>query len=147
VSASSIHGTWSLTSIYAKTKSGKKIYHFGKDAVGRLTYTPDGYMHVFIMQSDRKDPSTSSGSDDVKAEEWKNTYDSFDAYSGKYTIDFENKIVTHHVDLARSPSWSGINLIRYFELHQDRFSLYTEEFDSDLQEENIVVYVEWQRSA
>jgi len=48
-----LHGIWNLVSIYGEAKDGKRNYYYGEDAIGRLTYLPDGYMTVFLMRPGR----------------------------------------------------------------------------------------------
>ena len=141
---SNLHGTWNLTAIYSESESGARSYHFGKDAIGRLTYCPDGYMNAFIMQ--KKRPAFDGGKiDEGTPEEIRNAFQSFDAYSGRYTVDISRGTVVHHVDMARSPTWIGLDLVRHFKLSADRLSIYTDRFFSDAQDENIVVFVEWEK--
>ena len=141
---SGLHGTWQLTSIYSTTSSGDKSYFFGSGAMGRLTYTPNGFMNVFIMKKDR--PVFEGGKiDEGTPEEIRAAFQSFDAYCGRYSIDQTNKTVTHHVEMARSPAWTGIDLVRYFELDGTKLSIYTPEFYSDAQGENVVVYLNWEK--
>ena len=112
---SGLHGTWQLTSIYSTTSSGDKSYFFGSGAMGRLTYTPNGFMNVFIMKKDR--PVFEGGKiDEGTPEEIRAAFQSFDAY-----------------------------FVRYFELDGTKLSIYTPEFYSDAQGENVVVYLNWEK--
>ena len=141
---SGLHGTWNLKAIYSESRSGERKFHFGKDAIGRLIYTPDGYMNAFIMQKDR--PVFAEGKiDQGTPEEIRSAFQSFDAYTGKYTINVSEGTVVHHVDMARSPTWIDLDLVRHFNLSNHALSIYTDEFYSDAQGENIIVYVEWEK--
>jgi len=46
-------GTWKLLSWENRSADGEISYPFGEDAVGYLTYNPDGYMFVAMMRPDR----------------------------------------------------------------------------------------------
>ena len=37
-----------------KILAGKDTYPFGKDAIGSITYTNEGFMHVILMRADSK---------------------------------------------------------------------------------------------
>ena len=141
---SDLHGTWNLKSIYSQSKSGNRNFHFGEDAVGRLTYTPNGFMHAFIMKRDR--PTFEGGGiDEGTSEEIRSAFQDFDAYSGRYTVDLSAGTVVHHVDMARSPAWVGLDLMRFFKIEDQTLSIYTDEFYWDSQGEDVVVFVEWER--
>ena len=71
-------GIWHLLSIYSENKQGKRSYHFGKDAVGRLAYHPEGYMSALIMRANRRRFS----GEDIDAgtpEEIREAFESFEA--------------------------------------------------------------------
>lgn len=46
-------GTWRLISFELKSVDEQASYPFGKDAVGYIMYTEDGYMSVVIMSTNR----------------------------------------------------------------------------------------------
>ena len=113
-------------------------------AIGRLTYSPDGYMNAFIMQKTR--PAFAEGKiDEGTPVEIRKAFQSFDAYSGRYTVNISEGTVVHHVDMARSPAWIGLDLVRHFDISNHALSIYTDRFYSDAQDEDIVVFVEWER--
>ena len=141
---SELHGTWHLKAIYFENNSGIRSFHFGEDALGRLIYTPDGFVNAFLMQRDR--PAFSEGKiDEGTADQIRAAFQSFDAYSGRYTLDVTAGTVIHHVDMSRSPTWIGLDLVRHFRLADKTLSIYTDKFYSDAQGEDIVVFVEWER--
>jgi hypothetical protein len=53
--------------------------------------------------------------------------------------------VVHHVDMARSPVWIALDLVRHFKIEGQILKIYTDEFFLDSQGEDIVVFVEWER--
>ena len=110
-----LYGTWHLLSIYSDNEQGDRDYHFGKDAVGRLTYLPDGYMTALILQLNR--PRFSGAEIDAGSPaEIRKAFEGFEAYGGKYTLDLDAGTVTHHVDIARSPSWENTDQLRHLTL-------------------------------
>ena len=67
------------------------------------------------MQKDR--PAFASDEiDEGTPVEVKEAFESFDAYSGKYSVDFVANTVTHHVDMARSPTRVGSDLLRHYKI-------------------------------
>ena len=137
-----IFGTWHLLSIYSENEQGKRHYHFGKDAIGRLSYHPDGYMSALIMRLNR---SRFSGKDiDAGSpEEIQEAFEGFEAYGGRYTIDLDAGTVIHHVDIARSPSWENTDQLRYFTLANGILSISTPlmQFGGDIWR----VHVKWEK--
>ncbi len=110
-------GTWKLIS-WEVTRPDGTIHHpYGKDVVGYLIYTADGYMSAEIMDPDRlqSDPNfplevanaqTLSDSDRASA------YSTYLSYCGTYTV--EGSTVTHHVKAGLIPSWTGSEQPRSF---------------------------------
>ncbi len=110
-------GTWKLVSWEVKQPDGTIQHPFGKDVVGYLIYTADGYMSAEIMDPDRRqsDPhfplqtaaaQTRPESDRVRA------YDTYLSYCGTYTV--EGNTLTHHVKAGLIPSWTGSEQPRPF---------------------------------
>jgi hypothetical protein len=84
---------------------GTISYPLGRDAVGVIVYTDDGYMFVAIMCPDRQpfaagDLLKGSGEEKARAAE---TYVS---YCGRYELHGDT--VIHHVELSLFPNWSGV---------------------------------------
>ncbi|NES72196.1 MAG: lipocalin-like domain-containing protein, partial [Okeania sp. SIO2D1] len=46
-------GTWRLVSFELKDVNGQVTYPYGKDTIGYLMYTEDGYMSAVIMTARR----------------------------------------------------------------------------------------------
>ena len=110
-------GTWKLISWEVTQPDGTIRSLYGKNVVGYLIYTADGYMSAEIMDPDRQqsDPNfpletaaaqTLSDSDRARA------YSTYLSYCGTYSV--EGDIVTHHVKAGLIPSWTGSEQHRHF---------------------------------
>ncbi|NEO13878.1 MULTISPECIES: lipocalin-like domain-containing protein [unclassified Moorena] len=135
VSKDAFVGTWKLAELKSVDKEQKISYPYGKNPVGHIIYTKEGYMSASIMMSNRLNLGLSM-------EEIQNlrnvsklqlitnilkyikvTFRYFMAarnyisYSGKYEIR-DNKVI-HHVEVSLIPDWTGIDLERNFELSED----------------------------
>ncbi len=116
-------GTWKLISWEVKQPDGTIHYLYGKDVVGYLIYTADGYMSSEIMDPGRQqsDPNflleiaaaqTLPDADRARA------YNTYVSYCGTYTM--EGNTVTHHVKAGLIPSWMGSEQVRHFKFDQGR---------------------------
>jgi hypothetical protein len=92
-----------------------------------------------------KEEALRGGIDEGTSEEIRSAFQDFDAYSGRYTVDMSDGTVVHHVDMARSPVWIALDLVRHFKIEGQILKIYTDEFFLDSQGEDIVVFVEWER--
>jgi hypothetical protein len=136
-----LYGIWHLISFYAENQVGERNYYFGEDASGRLIYHPEGYVTAFLMRKGRR--SLSNGVAEGTLAEIKEAFDGFEAYSGKFSVDFDAGIVTHHVDLARLPAYEGSDQVRYFKMEDGVLSIYTPPVVIDDQE--WVFYIKWEK--
>ena len=116
-------GTWKLVSWEVTQPDGTVQYLYGKEVVGYLIYTADGYMAAEIMDPDRQqsDPSfplelaaaqTLPEPDRVRA------YSTYLSYCGTYTVDGDT--VIHHVEAGLIPSWTGSEQVRPFRFELGR---------------------------
>lgn len=119
-------GTWKLISWEAMQPDGTIQYPFGKDVVGYLIYTAEGYMSVEIMDPDRQqsDPNfplefasdqTLPDSDRARA------YSTYLSYCGTFTV--KGNRVTHHLKVGLIPSWTGSDQVRHFKFDHGRLIL------------------------
>jgi hypothetical protein len=95
----------------------------GSDAVGYITYTTDGFMHVTLMASGRALYSRADllgGSIEEKAA----AAGSFVAYCGRYEIGQDR--VYHHIEVCSFPNWVGVKQERIFEFQGNRLFLSTD---------------------
>lgn len=107
-------GIWKLSSFEFKESNGNVTYPFGKEAKGILIYSEQGYMSVHVMRPDRP-PFISGDQSKGTLEEIRTAFEGCISYYGRYEVDEDNKIVTHHVEGSLFPNWTGQSLQRYFE--------------------------------
>jgi hypothetical protein len=109
-------GSWKLISFHSQDSSGQKAFPFGKDALGRLIYEPDGRMAVQLMNPDRRrfasdDPLVTSEAE-VRA-----AFGGYTAYYGTYSVNPDERTITHHIEGALLPNWIGTDQKRHFEFN------------------------------
>jgi len=115
-------GTWRLLSCELRTADGRVSYPFGRDPVGYIMYSEDGYMSVAFMSANR--PRFAVG--DIlggTTEEKVTAAETYISYCGKYEIQ-GNKVI-HHIEVSLFPNWIGVDQERIFEFEGDRLSLST----------------------
>jgi hypothetical protein len=111
-----------MVSYQGQGVDGKMSYPFGKDLLGLLYYTDQGFMSVQVMKLDR--PKYSS--DDLHfslMEEMAAAANGYIAYAGRFSVDEAAGTVTHHIQLSLSPNWVGTDQIRFVVLSADRLHL------------------------
>jgi lipocalin-like protein len=115
-------GTWRLLSWENRSADGTISYPLGRQAVGLIIYTADGYMSVAMMRADREPFAAGDllgGSSDEKAR----AAESYVSYCGRY--EFRDDSVIHHVELSLFPNWSGVDQERLVEVTGKRLTLRT----------------------
>ena len=102
MASNSVVGTWALEVYELRPVSeGESAYPLGADARGRIAYTEEGYMSVFLMAADRPQVRGRSADVELKAA----AYDTFIAYGGTYEL--RGDTVVHHVEFSSVPVWTG----------------------------------------
>lgn len=122
--ASALVGTWRLQSFHATTPDGRTVHPLGKNVQGRLIYDGEGRMAVQLMNPDRPafrvdDPFVASDGE-VRA-----AFNGYAAYYGLYSVQPDERTVTHHIEAALIPNWVGSDQVRNFELSGARLTLRT----------------------
>ena len=135
-------GTWQLLSWENVDGKGNITYPFGKDAVGYVLYSEDGYMSTTLMTANRPNFDT----DDVlggTTEERARAEETYVAYCGEYEIN-GNKVI-HHIKASLFPNWVGVDQERFFEFTDERLTLSTPPIliDGKLQK----AYLIWKRAS
>lgn len=92
-------GTWELVSFVARTNGRVTGYPYGRDAVGRLTYTPDGAIWTVVARRNKPKDATNSL--------W---------YTGRFRVDLKRHTVIHRVRFSSAPSLEGRDQVRVFRL-------------------------------
>ena len=107
-------GSWKLISFNIKDPSGQTAYPFGKDARGRLIYEADGRMAVQLMNPTR--PRFASDDPLVTSEEEvRAAFGGYTAYYGTYSVNPDERTITHQIEAALLPNWVGTDQRRHFE--------------------------------
>jgi hypothetical protein len=117
-------GTWKLVSSEFKYiySDGQVVYPLDRDAAGLLIYSSRGYMSAQLMRTDR--PSFKSGNlSRGTPEEIKAAFDGYISYYGTYDVNMEQKVIIHHVEGSYFPNWVGQDLVRFFQLSDNRLIL------------------------
>jgi hypothetical protein len=117
---SQLVGTWRLVSFEFRSPDGKVHYPVGKNPVGYLIYSGDGYMSATLMTANR----TRLDADLLWAaskEEKVTAAGTFIAYCGRYEIKGDR--VIHHVEASLFPNWVGEPQERFFKFADDQLSL------------------------
>lgn len=76
-----------------------------QNTIGRIMYDANGNMAAQLMPKDYAQESSEGQQDNRRG---------YTAYFGTYTIDPENKTVTHHVIGSTNRNWVGTDLKRYY---------------------------------
>lgn len=104
-----VTGTWELLEYTHEDKNGERYYPFGKDAIGYLIYTEDGYMSATLSTNDRSQMNYTVTGDlhTGTEEEMAKAASTYHAYTGKYEVDEENQTVYHHMEMSLVPNRIG----------------------------------------
>ena len=117
-------GSWRLVSYEGRSAAGGVTQDYGPTPQGRLMYDQGGRMSVHLLKPDR----TRFASGDFlrpNPDELREAFDGYFGYYGRYTVDEEAGVVTHHVEGAAYPNYIGTEQRRTFRLEGDRLVLQT----------------------
>jgi hypothetical protein len=135
--SASLFGSWRLISFQLKIvgEEGEPKDIFGPNPIGRIIFSPDHRVVVFISRADRRPPTNESEAALLA---------SMTAYTGKFRLDGDKFITS--VDGAWNEIYKGTEQVRYFELVGDKLSLRTPEQQSAiLIGKRTVATLVWQR--
>ena len=113
-------GTWKLVSFETKGRDGRIHYPLGKDPVGYIAYSEDGYMHVAMMKANRARIAADMLSL-ASTEEKAIAAATFVSYCGRYEINGDK--VIHHVEVSLDPNMTGEPVERFMQLSGKRLTL------------------------
>ncbi|NHQ87901.1 lipocalin-like domain-containing protein [Iodobacter sp. HSC-16F04] len=128
-------GAWVLESYLKRAEDGSVAFPMGEQPQGMIMYTPDGYMSVQIMDSERA-LFASDNLHEKTAPELSLAAASYFAYSGLYEVEIEpaangmseqsfSGLIKHHMQNSLFPNWVGCSLLRRLHLQGDRLELST----------------------
>lgn len=101
-------GVWKLVQYTTLVEStNETIPLFGGKAAGYLVYTPDGFMSVHIMSSERSPPTS-------KLQEKIETAENYGGYGGRYVID--GATVTHYPEISSVINYLQAPQVREFKI-------------------------------
>ena len=123
-------GVWDLVTAQDRRPNGDMLDLFGAKPSGTLIYTPDGRVSVQIMRDPRPTSADSIWSSDgrdlrpkASAQEIRDAYTAYYAYSGTWQIDERAHTVTHHVRASLRSGEVGLNYVRPYEFAGEQLLL------------------------
>jgi hypothetical protein len=139
--ASSIVGTWKLTSFVRKeVATGKTAATYGEHPSGYAYYTKGGHFLIFAVAQDRKKNEKADPTDAERVELFKSMF----AWGGSYKTE-GNKVV-YNVDVAWVPSWVGTTRTYQVEMASNKLTVTTPPFKSVTDGQDIVVVTTYERA-
>ncbi|HVR00317.1 MAG TPA: lipocalin-like domain-containing protein [Mycobacterium sp.] len=121
-----ILGAWRLVSyVEQDDRGGPVTFPLGRDAVGLIIYTSDGYMSAQLMRSGRhayEQPDIAGGTTAQAAA----AAEGYLAYSGPYDVDESASVVHHRVAVSLLPNWLGTVQLRHGSLKDNQLTLVAE---------------------
>ena len=134
-------GTYDLVSWENRHESGEVTYPLGSDAKGVISYSPDGFVFVHIMASNRKQHSVGDlfGGSESEIRDSATTHIS---YCGRYEIEGDE--VIHHVTVSSFPNWVPSEQRRDWEFKDGRLLLSAQGLQ--VGNEKVAAYLIWQRA-
>lgn len=104
--AHQLAGSWQLVSFTLRSTDGTPSYPYGKDAVGKLTYTRDGNQWATVGRR--------GASKNLPDALW---------YTGTFDINLKRRTIIHHVKYSNISAWERTDLVRGFKLRDSRLTL------------------------
>lgn len=139
-------GSWRLISFEARSSDGEVRYPMGEDAGGLLIYTKSGQMSAAVWRAGRT-PFAVNDQQKGTSEEYTAAMQSYIQLIGAFTVDGEAGTVSHHLEEAMFPNWSGTEQKRFYEFSDggDRLTLKTPPIDFG--DSKMVWTVRWARES
>ena len=134
-------GTYDLVSWENRHESGAITYPLGPDAIGAISYSPDGFVFVHIMANNRNKHSV----DDLfggTVSEIKDSATKHISYCGTYEIK-ENEVI-HHVSVSSFPNWVSSEQRRNWEFNNGNLLLSAQGLQVGNQK--VGAYLIWKRA-
>lgn len=135
-------GVWELVYCEGRSADGGSFLPYGRSPVGKLIYTADGHLAVVLMNSERS-PFRSEDISQASTDEIVSAFNSFDAYTGRWSLNHPSGRLEHHIEAGRIPNWVQKTHIRFCQLENGELTLSTEEFS--MGDQSWRVYVGWKR--
>ena len=117
-------GAWSLKKIERRDAEGALLGPPTEDRVGYLIYDEAGYMGVTLMTPNRTPHAlVVDGRGEPTAEEALQDYGAYTSYFGRFTVNEEKNIVTHHLEGSLNPGGAGADYERFYNFTDDALEL------------------------
>lgn len=120
-------GVWRVVSLADSVADGSVFYPLGENPTGGIVYTPDGFMSLQLARDPR--PTFAEGYQNATLEEIKGALEAYVAMYGRYSLNEEDCVVTHHILGSNFPDMIGTNQVRPFELSDDTLTLKPASFE------------------
>ncbi len=108
----------------SRYEDGSVRFPMGKSPQGGLIYTKNGLVSVHMTRPDRKLFESGDWLGGTPSE-IKSAFESYLGYYGRYTLNPDEKTVTHHIEGCTFPNWTGSQLVRNYLLDSDKLTLTT----------------------
>jgi hypothetical protein len=106
-------GAWSLVSWKAIAPDGTISHPYGEHPKGQIIYQSEGRMTACLMRRQRARFASNNRLDATPVER-EAAYRDYLSYFGSFTVQETDGTVTHHVEGATFPNWSGTDLVRKY---------------------------------
>jgi hypothetical protein len=117
-------GTWRLISRVVRLEDGTAVQEsLGTTPKGYLIYDSSGHMAVQLSRPDRPTAIDCNTSGAAPSDNSPQLLNGYEAYFGTYIIDETNHTVTHHLEGALASADVGRNLIRQFQVSDDKLTI------------------------
>jgi hypothetical protein len=119
-----LEGTWRLISRVVRLEDGTAVQEsLGTTPKGYLIYDSSGHMAVQLSRPDRPTAIDCNTSGAAPSDNCPQLLNGYEAYLGTYIIDETNHTVTHHLEGALASADVGRNLIRQFQVSDDKLTI------------------------
>jgi hypothetical protein len=137
-------GTWTLLSWTRLVSGVKELGPFGTDALGQISYSPDGYMSAHLMGRNRAKFETDDAMGSSNPQERAAAYDGYLGYCGRYEIDEHECLVLHRIAISSNPNWTKTVQKRLVQFIGERMELTTTPFLTQGKEATVTLL--WERA-
>ena len=108
-------GAWALKTIERRNVEGELLEPPAEDQVGYLMYDETGYRCVTLMRPNRPPPArVVDGRGEPTAQEALQDYSAYISYFGRFTVNEEERMVTHHLEGSLNPGGVGSDYERSY---------------------------------
>lgn len=132
-------GSWKLLSYEQISSEGMLNYPYGKNAIGYLIYTIEGYMSGHVMRNKRLKYFLED-SRYITADEKITIARDYIGYTGKYNIKCSNNTIVHYPEICSFPNMINTPLEKQYSFQDTKLVLITQK-----PENNSYLRVIWQR--